>query len=374
MRTRSKLLKRGHASTIRHPLPAASSAGRVTRGLVAGLLLALTAAAPADDLAALRTRLIKLAAQETAGVAKARNAAARLATLNAAESALKARAGANDRSLTRLLAGLQNYQRDPPPALLVSPKSAKDAVNAAILMRAITPELERRARVLADDGRRLNALRREILLVDGDFLGAEHDVADHRAEMDALAEEKGRLEGRLDPGLRSETEAAVRLGTTAGSLDELAKNAAALSATPPSSAEQALTRMTPPVSGALVRRYGQAFPGHGRSEGWSWSAAPGALVVSPADGRIVYAGPLKGWGSVVILKSPGGYHLVLAGLERVSAHVGGEMVSGEPVGRIARPSGATPGKPAPAPELYLEIRKAAQPIDPAPFFAGKAGR
>ncbi len=346
----------------------------MTRAWVAVLLLALTAAAPGDDLATLRARLVQLAAQETAGVARAQTTAARLSALNAAEAALKARVGANQQSLTRLLAGLQTYQRDPPPALLVSPGSAKDAVNAAILMRAITPELERRAGGLADEGRRLNALRREILIADGDFLGAEHDVADRRAEMDALAEEKARLEGRLDPGVRTEADAAARLGTTAGSLDELARGAAALGETTSPAAELAPPRLAPPVAGTLVRRYGQAFPGHGQSEGWSWSGAPGALVVSPAVGRIVYAGPLKGWGFVVILKSPGGYHLVLAGLERVSARVGGEMAAGEPVGRIAKPPAADPGKPPPAPELYLEIRKAAQPIDPAPFFAGRAGR
>lgn len=345
----------------------------MTSRLVLLSLLALTAAAPADDLAALRTRLVRLAARETAGVARAHAAVLRLSALNAAEASLRARVGANQQSLTRLLAGLQNYQRDPPPALLVSPSSAKDAVNAAILMRAITPELERRASSLADEGRRLNALRREILIADGDFLGAEHDVADRRAEMEALAEEKARLEGRLDPSLASETDAAVRLGTTAGSLDELARGAAALGETAPEAPELAPTRLVAPVAGPVVRRYGQAFPGHGQSEGWSWSAPPGALVVSPAVGRIVYAGPLKGWGFVVILKSPGGYHLVLAGLERVSARIGGEMAAGEPVGRIAGPS-AAPGKPSPASELYLEIRRAALPIDPAPFFAGRAGR
>lgn len=345
----------------------------MTNRLGVAALLALTAAAPADSLGKLRARLVQLAAQETAGVARARTAAARLSALNAAETALKARVGANQQSLTRLLAGLQTYQRDPPPALLVSPRSAKDAVNAAILMRAITPELERRAADLADEGRRLNALRRQILIADGDFLGAEHDVADRRAEMDALAEEKARLEGRLDPGLRSETDAAARLGTTAGSLDELARGAAALAETGTPAAEEAPTRLVPPVAGAVVRRYGQPLPGHGPSEGWSWSAPPGALVVSPAVGRIVYAGPLKGWGFVVILKSPGGYHLVLAGLERLSARVGGEMAAGEPVGRLARPHAAEPGRPPPASELYLEIRKAAQPIDPAPFFRRSAG-
>ncbi len=346
--------------------------GRVL-GVIGSLVLTL-AAAPSDDLAVLRARLVQLAGQEKAGVARAQTAAARLSALNAAEADLKARVGANQRALTGLLGALQNYQRDPPPALLVSPRSARDAVTAAILMRSIAPELQRRAQSFAEEGKRLNALRREILIADGDFLGAEHDVADRRAEMDALSEEKARLEDRLDPSRAGEAQAARRLGAFAGSLDELAKGVAGAGESTTPAATLSAPTLVPPLAGPPVRRFGQATAVHGRSEGWSWSAPEGALVVSPSAGRIVYAGPLKGWGFVVILRSPGGYHLVLAGLERVSARVGGEVAAGEPVGRIARAPAAEPGKATMAPELYLEIRKASQPIDPAHFFVGRAGR
>ncbi|MDP9103193.1 MAG: peptidoglycan DD-metalloendopeptidase family protein [Pseudomonadota bacterium] len=322
----------------------------------------------------MRARLVQLAGQEKAGVAKAQTAAARLSALNAAETQLKGKVGANQQSLTRLLGALQNYQRDPPPALLVSPRSARDAVNAAILMRAVTPELQHRAKAFAEEGKRLNALRREILIADGDFLGAEHDVADRRAEMDALDEEKARLEDKLDPARAGQAEAAHRIGTTAGSVDELVKGVTNPNDATAAAATLAPLRLTSPVDGAPIRRFGQDFPGHGPSQGWSWTAPEGALVISPAAGRVVYAGPLKGWGFVVILRSPGGYHLVLAGLERVSARVGGEVAAGEPVGRIARTPAANPGKATMAPELYLEIRKASQPVDPARFFAGRAGR
>ena len=338
--------------------------------LTALACLGLAAAAPADDLASLKRRLVELASRERLGVARAQTAAARLSTLNAAEANLKTRSGANQAALTRLLAALESFQRNPPPALLVSPRSARDAVNAAILMRATLPELRRRSDRLAQEGRQLNHLRREILIADGDLLGAEHDVADRRGELDALSEEKARIEDRLYP---TSTADVAALGAGAGSLDELARGAPSLGGATPSAAPLALSNLIVPVSGAVVRHFGQAFPGHGRSEGWSWAAPAGALVVSPAAGRVLYAGPLKGWGFVVILYSPGGYHLVLAGLDRVSAHVGGEMVAGEPVGRIAKPASAPSGKPSSTPELYLEIRKAAQPLDPAPFFAGKTG-
>jgi murein hydrolase activator len=73
-----------------------------------------------------------------------------------------------------------------------------------------------------------------------------------------------------------------------------------------------------------------------------------------------YAGPLKGWGLVLILRA-GDYHLVLAGLGTVTAEVGRTVAAGEPVGRM-------PGDGRS--ELYLEVRRAAQPVDPTRWFDG----
>lgn len=344
---------------------------RVVVCLSALAAILLGAAAAPEGLQRLRARLVELAAQERAGVAKAQTTAARLSALNAAEAELKARVGRNQASLTRLLGALETYRRDPPPALLISPRSAKDAVEAAILMRAIAPELERRAKAMAAEGRELNALRRRILIADGEFLGAEHDVADRRAEIEALDEEKARLEGPLDP---KAAEAVRRAGSGAASVGDLLARVSTPSPPTGGEAEPGPLRLTPPAPGRPVRRFGDAFPGHSRSEGWSWGAPEGGLVVSPAAGRVAYSGPLKGWGFVVILNTPGGYHLVLAGLERVSARVGGEVAAGEPLGRIAKPTAADPKTMPPTPELYLEVRKSGGPVDPAPYFAGIARR
>ena len=51
--------------------------------------------------------------------------------------------------LSKLLGALALYRRQPPPALLVSPDKARDAVRGAILARSLTPGLTRRAQALA---------------------------------------------------------------------------------------------------------------------------------------------------------------------------------------------------------------------------------
>jgi septal ring factor EnvC (AmiA/AmiB activator) len=106
----------------------------------------------------------------------------------------------------------------------------------------------------------------------------------------------------------------------------------------------------------LVRRFGDRSQGTQRSDGLTWRAPPSAVVTAPSAGVVEYAGALKGWGGVVILKIGGGYHLVLAGLDAISAATGRPVSAGQALGRMADGHGEQ--------ELYLEARKNGEPVDP----------
>jgi septal ring factor EnvC (AmiA/AmiB activator) len=79
----------------------------------------------------------------------------------------------------------------------------------------------------------------------------------------------------------------------------------------------------------------------------------------------------------LIIEHGGGYHTVLAGLDRVDAVVGQWLLAGEPVGSMApaggsisgTPQGAGDLSPAGRPKLYLELRRNGQPVDPVPWFS-----
>ncbi|MCR5873589.1 hypothetical protein LRS10_04995 [Phenylobacterium sp. J426] len=102
----------------------------------------------------------------------------RLQRLNVAETEISAEQAATRHQLARLLSVLEQLERDPPPALLVSPEDAKDAVRAAILVKAVTPELQARAQSYANDAgevmrqRRLAAVQSEALF-ERESLAAE---------------------------------------------------------------------------------------------------------------------------------------------------------------------------------------------------------
>src|SRR5262249_23658046 len=116
-------------------------------------------------------------------------------------------------------------------------------------------------------------------------------------------------------------------------------------------------RLLTPVSGQLVRRFGEAAPGGGRSNGLSYLAERGARVGSPAAGVVQYVGPVKGWGVILILRLTGGYHLVLAGLAQASTGVGQSVAPGQAVGWMPDTRQSTS-------ELYLEVRQGGVPVDP----------
>ena len=116
----------------------------------------------------------------------------------------------------------------------------------------------------------------------------------------------------------------------------------------------------------MLGLFGDALAGGGRSNGLTLAAAKGAPAVSPAAGLVQYVGPVKGWGVIVILRLAGGYHLVLAGLERTSVQVGQSVAEGQPVGW------ATEGRNSTS-ELYLEVREQGSPVDPARFLSRSRG-
>jgi septal ring factor EnvC (AmiA/AmiB activator) len=259
----------------------------------------------------------------------------RLARLNIEETELSAEKAHNMSQLARLLTVLEQLRRDPPPALLVSSKDAKDAVRAAILVKAITPELQARAMGYAQEAgemmrqRRLAAVESEALFTN------ESELAD----------------ASPPPALRGP--AAPALSYTAIS--------------PP----QTLTSPTP---GPIVKRFGEALSSGGRSNGLTFAAPGGAKVASPGSGSVQYVGPVKGWGVILILRLAGGYHLVLAGLDRASVSVGQSVAAGQAVGWMPdrRQSPGDGDDEKASRELYLEVREQGAPVDPGRWL-NKAG-
>ena len=88
-------------------------------------------------------------------------------------------------------------------------------------------------------------------------------------------------------------------------------------------------------------------------------------MVAPRGGTIVFAGPFKGYGLILIVEHGNGYHSLIAGLGRIDTAVGRKVAGGEPLA-VMPPDGN--------PDLYFELRRNGQPINPQRGFGAPEGK
>jgi murein hydrolase activator len=138
-----------------------------------------------------------------------------------------------------------------------------------------------------------------------------------------------------------------------------------------------------PVEGGITTRFGDKDTLGSIARGLSVMTRPEAQVRSPVDGWVVYAGPFRSYGQLLILDAGDGYHIVMSGMKRMNVQLGQFVLLGEPVGGMGNgaavlasqntsPASSQDGiKPLQAsqPVLYVEFRKDGQPIDSAPWWS-----
>jgi septal ring factor EnvC (AmiA/AmiB activator) len=304
------------------------------------------------ELAVLERQLSTLRQAQNADDAQLTAQRARLAQLGQQEAVLVA-ALSKDRGLQgRLLSALQMMSRKPPPPLLIPADKAVDTVRAAILMRAMAPEMERRAKVLSDRQAEISRIRRLAVLSSERLLTTESAQGDRRGEIEGLTTRKAALLAVLRADAERSERAARVLEQRIRDLGGVIRN------TPDIDADPVATRLpggrshlSSPLPGAPDVGFGQGSGGM-RSNGLRWRGG-GRTVAAPAAAVVDYAGPLSGWGQVIILDLGPGWRVVLAGLDSVTVQPGSRVADGQSLGRAAEDG-----------EVYFELRRQERPVDP----------
>ncbi|CTQ55375.1 Septal ring factor [Roseibium album] len=329
----------------------------------------------------------------------------RLRSLGENEDAVRLSLIARRDILAEVLAALQRIGRRPPPALAVRPSDALSAVRSAILLNAVMPELKIETEALAADLKELHRLKAVIAEEKNRLRGDAMRLAEEKSRLELLLSAKRQEHQKSVRDLEDEKQRAAQLAAQAGSLQELitsleaeiesAREAARKSQqasldngrkasrnfdpfadpgrlAPAISFQGAKGQLPQPVSGTLLKGYGQEDEFGGVTEGQSIATRPGSNVSSPADGWVVYAGPFRSYGQLLILNTGDGYHVLLAGMDRIDAELGQFVLTGEPVGLMGATqwaSASTFGLGSTQPILYVEFRKDGRAIDPTPWWA-----
>jgi septal ring factor EnvC (AmiA/AmiB activator) len=310
-----------------------------------------------------------------------------------------------------VLAALQRMGRRPPPAVLVRPEDILQAVRTSMLLGAVLPELRAEAETLAGDLAELVRLRdaivadQEALAREAQELGrdqerlaalmaarqgrlaeAERDMGAERARAAELAAEARTLKELID-GMEREVAAAqkgadeARKASEAQARETRERFAAAAFRDPARLAPklpfaEARGLLPMPAGGAVLRGFGAPDGYGGSTRGISISTRPRAVVSSPADGWVAFAGPFRSFGRLLIINAGGGYYLLLAGMDQISVEVGQFVLAGEPVATMGQSSSVVPTAGAvetDAPVLYVEFRKDGGSIDPGPWWSKSQG-
>ena len=318
------------------------------------------------EVAALRAELVSAAGAAQAHEERLDTIEGRLADLTRAEAEKAAALERQWATLTTTLGALERLGRLPPGALIAAPATLTDTIRTNLLLGAAVAALDGKARGLREQLDSLADLRRTIASERTEMAAASTDLAAERRRLDRLLERKSALQRTTLKQRREAEQRVARLAAEAGNLRELmeklATSAAAALAAPAPARSFAATRGTLglPVRGRLVGLFGQTNESGGRRNGIAIETRAGAWVVTPFDGRVVFAGPFRGYGQLLIIEHGEGYHTILAGVARIDSVLGQWLLAGEPVGVMGPGSNGIP-------TLYIELRRNGAAINPLPW-------
>ena len=395
--------------------------GEVERALDEGRKKARQLKKKADtieqELAVLRRDMVAAASIIQAQERKATRLFGSLAELKAQEDAKLSRLSRQRGQLAGILVALQRVARYPPEALITQPMPPGDTVRSAILLRAVVPQIEQRAARLRDDLESLAKARRGIAEKKSQLSSITTGLEKERQRLAVLFGQKTALKHRMSAKQRTEARRLKSLAGEAATLRELLnklnkgprrpKRSAAKTETaepeeapapgsPETSAASLAQPFTQPLAtpgtlekivglpagltgapitsqrgklvlpavGRIIRRYGQRTKTGLKRKGITFETRPGAQIVAPYEGRVVYADKFRKYGELLIIEHGEGYHSLLSGLARIDSMMGQWVVAGEPVGVMGRPDRQKP-------RLYVELRRHGQPINPLPWLAAK---
>jgi len=329
-----------------------------------------------------------------------------------------ARFDAQRGELSHLLAAMQRLGRQPPALLLTRPEAAITHVRGATLLGTVIKGVEQEAAVLREDLAEIDQLeavmteeRDQHLTRLAELQEEQKSLADllveQRGQQTALiemaaakadamaalaknAKDAGDLLTRLEKTANAETKPGGQPrprpplappGVAPTEEKQEAQEYALLSPSPPPvpetarpvlfSAARGLLAM--PARGKIVANFGARDNTGATRRGMSIRTRESAEVIAPFDGKVVFAGPFRAYGQLLILEAGEGYHILLSGLSLVHSVVGQNVTQGQPVGRMGTgPKGEASTQSASSGgsdlrDLYVEFRKDGKPFNPMPW-------
>lgn len=305
-----------------------------------------------------------LAARIEAAEADITAAQARIALIERLSAEQRARLAAGQGSLIRLTAALQTMARRPPALALIQPGQLDEVVHVRALLASSLPAIRARTAGVRAEMARGEALRRRAAEAVAQLGSGRRDLQQRRLALARFEQEKRRRSANLMQSAVQESDRALAFGEEARDLAalagtrafqaRLARRLAELPGPAPRPGDRAAAlppaRYLLPVEGRLVTGTGEISEAGVHARGLTFATGAGAPAVAPRPGRIVHAGPVRGYGEVVIVDHGGGWTTTITDLADLAVTRGDRVRARQPLGRTA------------GGEVNVELRKDGRPV------------
>lgn len=290
----------------------------------------------------------------------------------------------SDSQMVQVMTGLQTLALRPREMVFLNPLSPIDTLRSHLLMQHSIPVIGSITQNLRSDLKELIKTKADIQQQIIQEKTLKTQLIERTAQMNVLLKQKSILQARYDASHIQAKKKAELLASQANDLKDLLKKLeqekqrklqeqqmrASYAAVrqvqdlkkeekkSDNAFEKSRGALLYPARGYIVQNYGETTVSGSHVKGMTISAREKAQVIAPFDGSILFAGPFKNYGQLLIIDNGGGYLTLLAGLGEINTSVGQEVLAGEPVGLMDTSN----------PRLYIEIRKNGHAIDPKPWF------
>ena len=308
-----------------------------------------------------------------------------------------------DDNLIKTLSALQNLALKPTEALFVQPLTPVEIIRSAMLLREAVPYLQENAARIREDLEKIEAQKNLVEKQVARIIRQKKILEKEHEQMKALVQRKSKIRNAVEIKSVKAKKKVEQLASQANDLRDLlnklekqrqeklrrqeeerrrlaelkaaeARRAAEETKKLEEKQRADLIKFKPevinevgenfvkakghllrPARGLVVTAYGEQMSKGVTSKGIIIKTRSQAQVISPYDGTVIFAGPFRCYGNLIIIEHGQGYLSLLAGLEEVDCELGQMLLAGEPVGQMPESGDA---------RLYVELRKDNHPVNP----------
>lgn len=351
------------------------------------------------DLKNLKKDLVATASKVQKHEKDLRETETQIKKLNDQKKSLQAQFETDREQMSHLIMAMARIHRMPVEALIAKPDAPHETAQAATLLSAILPALNKRAEELKDKLQSLQKIETKLVESQQQLSETAKNLKDAEKNVKELLALRQKTFQETRQQIEDQEKVVSQISKQASDFRDLINKIEAKNKTLRELADKAHVKETPksndsgqvsdiansrqkkndyatklamadlpalgsaqlPLSGPIRVHYGQRDDIGAVCEGLRIEGRSGALIVSPMGGIVRYAGEFKKYGKIVLIEHKKNYHSLIAGLGKIDTFVGQTVDSGEPVGKLGGSSGN-------APVLYYELRHNGQPINPSKKF------